>query len=82
MKAMTDYLKGVEGLVVLILAVGYLGLVFFNCYRWSDKSGELIIGFALFSQGIVGRFFDYQHRKDEARKREAELEAARQAQSV
>lgn len=48
-----------EGTLVIILALGYLGLTAFSLWKWNEAvSGALITGFAIFAQKAIGSFFD------------------------
>lgn len=61
---------GVEGTLVLLIAIGYIFLVFTLVGLWSDKAGEAVIGFALFAQSLVYRYFDFKRQQSEADKAE------------
>ena len=48
----------IEGVVIIIITLGYLGVMFWLINLGSDKVGELIVGFALFAQSMLGKYFD------------------------
>ena len=53
-----QHLFRAEGVVVLIMAIGYLGLTFYSLWKWNEAvSGALITGFALFAQKAIADFF-------------------------
>lgn len=61
------FLTNVEGMAVLILVVSYVGLTFFLLGLWAEQSGEIILGFCLFAQSLLNKFFESQRLKREAR---------------
>lgn len=52
------HLVKVEGLVIVLVTAAYIALTLMAVRLWSDKSGEIVLGFAMFAQAAVRRFFD------------------------
>lgn len=52
----------VEGTMMLIIVCAYVSIAVISLIQWSDKSGEIILGFALFAQSTVRSFFDWLNR--------------------
>ena len=49
----------VEGLVVVLITVGYTCMTMTSLIKWNEAtSGALIMGYALFAQSMVKKFFD------------------------
>ena len=55
----------VQNALMLIVTLGYVGLVFMLCIQWNDQlAGTVITGFVLFAQTTVRRFFDHLNEPD------------------
>ena len=49
----------VEGLVIVLITVGYTCMTMTSLIKWNEAtSGALIMGYALFAQSMVKKFFD------------------------
>lgn len=47
-----------EGFIVIVLALGYIGMTFYSLVRWNEAiSGALVTGFALFAQESLKSFW-------------------------
>jgi hypothetical protein len=57
-------LLAVEGFIVIAFALAYIGLTFYSMTIWSDKSGEILIGFIIFAQQSLRGFFENLHRNN------------------
>lgn len=62
--ALKSRLFATESVVIVIIALGYTGLVFVLVDKWSNLAGEAIIGYALFAQGALRAFFEFLHKKN------------------
>ena len=57
-----SFVSSVEGVIVILTTLGYIAIVFFLLGLWSDKAGEIVLGFALFAQSVISKYFD-MHRE-------------------
>jgi len=49
----------VEGLVIVLITIGYTCMTMTSLIKWNEAtSGALIMGYALFAQSMVKKFFD------------------------
>jgi nicotinamide riboside transporter PnuC len=50
----------IQGVAVLIVIIGYVGLTAYALIRWNDiVSASLVTGFVLFAQSTAHGFFDW-----------------------
>lgn len=61
-----DYKEHVSATIVLLLVIGYIFLVFTLVGLWSDKAGEAVIGFALFAQSTISKYFEDKKQQRQA----------------
>ena len=55
-----DKLFQVQGIAVLAVVIGYLGLTFYSLVRWNAEiSSALVTGFVIFAQSLTRNFFEW-----------------------
>ena len=60
---MRKSLYTVEGVVIILITLGYIALTITSLIKWNEAtSGALITGFAIFSQKAMGDFFQRLHQ--------------------
>lgn len=52
-----------QGVVIVVIALGYTVLVFVLVNKWSNLAGEAILGYALFAQSSLREFFTWLHSR-------------------
>ncbi len=65
----------VEGLICLIVVLTYSGLAFYSLVTWQQVSEGLVVGFALFAQSLLRRYFDMPVEKPPAPPAQPEKES-------
>jgi len=71
--AQANWKSTIEGVVILILTLGYLGVIFWMINLGNDKVGELLVGYALFAQSLLGKYFDM--KKDQSQSNDSSTSA-------
>lgn len=45
---------------MVLITIGYIALAFVLVFMWSDKSGEIVVGFAVFASGAITKYFEHK----------------------